>query len=194
MSQRSKRFYADVFFIALAVTLGTGVSAYYSSNIHERNVKLEFQKSPLLQAANANSAAIVALDTRGRISVWNDGATRLFGWSESEMVGRDISRLADTDASLMHAQAFHASMEGDCPKAKEVTCIARRKDGTSIDIHMMVMTAPPQGAVAIIIDESKITRTTLASTPRSARSGARLGLMPVGDAPEPPAPIQLLPQ
>lgn len=109
------------------------------------------------------------------------------------MLGRDISRLADTDASHMHAQAFNVSMEGNSPKAKEVNCVARRKDGTSIDIHMMVMTAPPQGAVAIIIDESKITRTTMAST-RSARSGAQLGLMPAGDAPEPPAPIQLLPQ
>lgn len=192
MTPRSKRFYADVFFVTLALLLGTGASAYFSSNIHERNAKLEFQKAPLLQVANANSAAIVALDTRGRISVWNDGATRLFGWTEAEMLGRDIARLADSDASLLHSQAFHASMQGDAPRAKEVTCIARRKDGTSIEIHMMVMTAPPQGAVAIIVDETKLTRTTLAS--RSTKSRTGLGEMPAGDAPEPPAPIQLLPQ
>lgn len=189
MSLISKRFYADVFFVTLAVLLGTGASAYFSSSIHERNERREFQKSPLLQAANANSAALVALDAKGRISVWNDGATRLFGWAEHEMLGRDISRLADSDAVPMHAKAFQASMEGNSPTAKEVTCVARRKDGTNFEIHMMVMTAPPQGAVAIIVDESRITRTTLAS----ARS-VKLGAMPAGDAPEPPAPIQLLPQ
>ena len=194
MSLISKRFYADVFFITLAILLGTGASAYFSSSIHERNAKMEFQKAPLMQAANANSAAVVALDAHGKISVWNEGATRLFGWSESEMLGRDISRLADSGAIPMHAQAFQKSMEGGCPIAKEVTCVARRKDGTNFEINMMVMTAPPQGAVAIIVDESKITRTTLASA-RSVKLGsARLGALPVGDAPEPPAPIQLLPQ
>lgn len=194
MSLISKRFYADAFFIALAITLGTGVSAYFSSNIHERNAKMEFQKAPLMQAANANSAAVVALDARGKISVWNEGATRLFGWSESEMLGRDISRLADSGAIPMHAQAYQKSMEGGCPTAKEVTCVARRKDGTSFEINIMVMTAPPQGAVAIIVDDSKVTRTDMTTARVTRTNSARLGALPAGDAPEPPAPIQLLPQ
>jgi len=194
MSLLNKRFYADVFFVTLALLLGTGASAYFSSNIHERNAKLEFQKAPLMQAANANSAAVVALDTRGKISVWNEGATRLFGWSESEMLGRDISRLADSDAIPMHAQAFQKSMEDNRPMAKEVTCVARRKDGTHFEIHMMVMTAPPQGAVAIIVDDSKVTRTNMTTARVTRTTSARLGAMPIGDAPEPPAPIQLFPQ
>ena len=110
------------------------------------------------------------------------------------MLGRDISRLADSGAIPMHAQAFQKSMEGGCPIAKEVTCVARRKDGTNFEINMMVMTAPPQGAVAIIVDDSRVTRTDMTTARVTRTNSARMGAVPVGDAPEPPAPIQLLPQ
>jgi PAS domain S-box-containing protein len=37
--------------------------------------------------------AILALDQQGRITTWNEGARRLLGWSEAEMVGQPVHRL-----------------------------------------------------------------------------------------------------
>jgi PAS domain S-box-containing protein len=37
--------------------------------------------------------AVVGIDTRGEVIYWNDGATRLFGWSEAEMLGSSLHRI-----------------------------------------------------------------------------------------------------
>ena len=44
----------------------------------------------LLEAllACATDYAILALDLDGRVTLWNEGARRIMGWSEAEMLGR----------------------------------------------------------------------------------------------------------
>ncbi|MGH8125438.1 MAG: ATP-binding protein [Rhodanobacteraceae bacterium] len=37
--------------------------------------------------------AIMMLDTQGKVTVWNSGAEKLFGWSAQEMIGNDIHRI-----------------------------------------------------------------------------------------------------
>jgi PAS domain S-box-containing protein len=37
--------------------------------------------------------AIIAIDPRGLITRWNEGAARIFGWSEAEMLGRTLERI-----------------------------------------------------------------------------------------------------
>lgn len=44
---------------------------------------------------NVQDYAIYMLDPEGRVSMWNDGARRLFGWDEEEMLGRHYERLFD---------------------------------------------------------------------------------------------------
>lgn len=44
---------------------------------------------------NVQDYAIYMLDPEGRVSMWNDGARRLFGWHEEEMLGRHYERLFD---------------------------------------------------------------------------------------------------
>ena len=41
----------------------------------------------------ATDYAIVALDLDGRVTGWNEGARRVLGWSEAEMLGESIDRL-----------------------------------------------------------------------------------------------------
>lgn len=158
---QSDKSRAGVLITLLAVIAGTGVLAAFSSSIYARNQKLEWQKAPFLEAANANAAAIIALDERGKIQIWNEGATRLFGWTESEMLGRGMERLADHREGSMHDDSFRESMKSSSPRMREVTCVAKKKDGESFEIHMIVMTSPPRGAVAVILDEDKVTRTVV---------------------------------
>ena len=41
--------------------------------------------------ASAIDYAIIRLDEKGKISGWNEGATAIFGWSQSEALGQDIN-------------------------------------------------------------------------------------------------------
>ena len=42
-----------------------------------------------LMVENVKDFAIFALDPRGRVSTWNAGAERVFGWAEADILGRD---------------------------------------------------------------------------------------------------------
>jgi two-component system sensor kinase FixL len=42
---------------------------------------------------NADGFALCMLDDEGRITIWNDGAERLFGWSEAEIIGQSFALL-----------------------------------------------------------------------------------------------------
>ena len=42
---------------------------------------------------SATDYAIVALDAQGRITRWNEGAHRILGWSETEMLGQQVDRI-----------------------------------------------------------------------------------------------------
>jgi PAS domain S-box-containing protein len=36
---------------------------------------------------SATDTAIITIDPNGRVTSWNDGAVRILGWSEAEMLG-----------------------------------------------------------------------------------------------------------
>jgi PAS domain S-box-containing protein len=45
----------------------------------------------------ATDTAVISTDERGRVTGWNTGATRILGWSESEMLGQSLSRIFPDD-------------------------------------------------------------------------------------------------
>ncbi|HIK11987.1 MAG TPA: PAS domain S-box protein [Oscillatoriaceae cyanobacterium M33_DOE_052] len=51
-----------------------------------------------LLLANLSEAAIMVLDIKGRIINWNQGATRLYGWSALEVLGQDAHTLLYTSS------------------------------------------------------------------------------------------------
>ena len=55
--------------------------------------------------ASAVDTAIVATDLEGRITGWNAGAARLFGWSEPEVVGQPMAILFTPDDRAAHLPA-----------------------------------------------------------------------------------------
>jgi PAS domain S-box-containing protein len=42
---------------------------------------------------SATDTAIVSTDSEGRVTSWNEGARRILGWSESEMLGETLERI-----------------------------------------------------------------------------------------------------
>jgi PAS domain S-box-containing protein len=45
----------------------------------------------------ATDTAIISTDEQGRVTGWNSGASRILGWSESEMLGQSLSRIFPDD-------------------------------------------------------------------------------------------------
>src|SRR5580704_2082781 len=57
----------------------------------------------------AAPVSIIALDERGRITIWNNAAERLFGWRASEVIGRPSPLIPDdrqTEYVALRARAL----------------------------------------------------------------------------------------
>ncbi|MHA6721333.1 PAS domain-containing sensor histidine kinase [Sphingomonas sp. RS6] len=81
--------------------------------------------------------AIYTLDPAGRVSFWNEGARRLKGWREDEVLGRDMSAFypaAAVAAGKPQADLAHALREG---KFEEEDWRVR-KDGTEFLAQVLI--------------------------------------------------------
>jgi len=68
---------------------------------------------------SAIETAIVTLDLDGRVTSWSEGAHRIFGWSQQEMLGHTAERLFPAEvggralASEMHDARLHGRGGGE---------------------------------------------------------------------------------
>ena len=99
--------------------------------------RLRFQAAIL---SNVRESIIVT-DRQGRILYWNDEATRIFGYSAEEMLGKTPLILYPDQSEEMFCSHLEASLRGQDQAAERR---GRRKDGT--DIWMDMRTTPMQDA------------------------------------------------
>lgn len=107
--------------------------------------------------------AIISADMDGKITSWNAGAVRMFGWSSTEAIGQthkllttaDTEDLDDRVAKRIRGGAFVPGLEARW----------RRKDGSVVDVELTVSPVYGQdgklaGASAIARDITEIKRLT----------------------------------
>jgi PAS domain S-box-containing protein len=106
---------------------------------------------------NASPLAIMAIDPGSKVTMWNPAAERIFGWTESEVLGQYIP-IVPPDKSAEHDELRVRAFSGDTFTGVEV--VRWRKDGTVIDVSLS--TAPVYGSdghiksiMAVVEDISK---------------------------------------
>jgi PAS domain S-box-containing protein len=89
----------------------------------------------------ASPLAIIELDTELKVRTWNLAATRMFGWTEREVLGRPYAIVPD-DRRAEYQSLFARSARGQPIAGFETQ--RQRKDGTLVDVVLSV--APLVGA------------------------------------------------
>ena len=89
---------------------------------------------------NTTVDGIIVIDAKGRIEEINRGAVRLFGYPESEVLGRNVSMLMPSPYHEEHDGYLHRYLSTGVARVigtgREVT--ARRKNGTTFPVHLSV--------------------------------------------------------
>ena len=61
---------------------------------------------------SAVDTAIISVDRLGRVTSWNAGATRILGWSETEMVGETLACVFPAGSDLLEREIADAIAHG----------------------------------------------------------------------------------
>jgi PAS domain S-box-containing protein len=128
--------------------------------IYHDITELQRQKQYYEALLDVSPAAIVAIDPRDRVTLWNPAAERLFGFTAEEAVGRNIDDLVANDQQIRgEAQTLNRQAEGGPVRG---TTRRTRKDGSLVDVE--VLGAPINvggervGRYAIYLDTSELQR------------------------------------
>ena len=104
--------------------------------------------------------AFIAVDTHGRVTDWNAQATRTFGWSEQEALGRDLAELLIPQEQRARHRAGFARFAGSGTGqllGNPTEMQALHRDGRLVPVELAVAALPtPQGfgATAFLRDIS----------------------------------------
>jgi PAS domain S-box-containing protein len=119
---------------------------------------------PDLEFANrlvaSMSEALVYADAEGVIRLWNRGATRIFGFSDMEALGRSLDIIIPEGLQSRHWQGYRATMRSGQSRYSDgqlLSVPAMRKDGTRISVEFTIVpftdaTGRITGIAAIIRD------------------------------------------
>lgn len=86
---------------------------------------------------------IIVINSRGLITEFSPAAEETFGYTKSEIMGLNISKLMPTPFSEHHDQYIKNNLQGGLPKVvgKQVEVSAKRKDGSIFPMEIAVNSA-----------------------------------------------------
>jgi PAS domain S-box-containing protein len=113
------------------------------------------------QLVTAIGDAIIISDAHGSITLWNPAAERMFGFTESEAMGKSLDLIIPQRLRERHWDGYHKTMAtGQTRYGNDVLRVpAVHKDGRALSIAFTVaLLHSPQheltGIVAVIRDET----------------------------------------
>ena len=122
-------------------------------DITERR-RAELDARRLAAIVASSDDAILAKDLNGVIVTWNEGAERLFGYTQDEVVGKPITILIPADRQSEEPTILARIRSGE--RIEHYETIRRRKDGSLVEISLTV--SPIKSLDGRIVGASKIAR------------------------------------
>jgi PAS domain S-box-containing protein len=111
------------------------------------------------QIINGAAEAIIYADREGKMQLWNDGATRIFGYSAAEALGQSLDLIVPERQRVPHWEGYKKVMQtGVSRYGTELLAVpAMRKDGTRISLEFSIVlvrdeAGAPNGVAAIMRD------------------------------------------
>ncbi|PTQ93561.1 PAS domain S-box-containing protein [Mucilaginibacter yixingensis] len=128
----------------------------------------DLERKQLIQSAIIDSSddAIISKSTKGIITSWNQGATRIFGYTEDEVVGKSITILIPEERLDEENHIIGKILKGE--RVDHFETIRLTKDGQELNVSLTI--SPLKNEQGEIIGASKIAR----DITRQIKSAAQL--------------------
>ena len=114
----------------------------------------ELECAKLAAIVQSSGDAVIGKTLKGIITSWNQGAEKLFGYTEEEMLGQPITRLIPADRIDEEPEILNRLRRGEKVEHFETKRIA--KDGRTLDLSLTI--SPIKDSNGNIIGASKIAR------------------------------------
>ena len=111
-------------------------------------------RARLAAIVESSEDAIVSKDLNGRITSWNQGAARLFGYSADEVLGRPISMLIPADRLDEETRILEQIRRGERVEQFESIRLAKNRR----KVHVSLTISPILDAEGRVVGASKIAR------------------------------------
>ena len=127
--------------VSIVVTVLIYLSKLRSKKRLEKQKELTQQKERMLGTlANTIIDAVITIDQKGIIQSFNPGAEKIFGYSPSEVISRNVKVLMDGEHQEKHDEYLKRYLETQVPRiigiGREV--IGLKKDGTHFDLELSI--------------------------------------------------------
>jgi PAS domain S-box-containing protein len=116
--------------------------------------RADMESARLAAIVASSDDAIISKSLDGRISSWNTGATRIFGYEASEMIGQPITRIIPPELLEEEKGILAQLKRGEHVDHYETVRVA--KDGRRIDVSLTV--SPLRDRLGRIVGASKVGR------------------------------------
>src|SRR5690606_30698985 len=108
----------------------------------------------LAAIVSSSTDAIVSKDLEGRITSWNAGAERIFGYSAVEAVGQLVTIVLPPDKVEEEFEQLERTARGE--RIEHFETVRRRKDGSLVEVSLNV--SPIRDGVGRIVGASWVSR------------------------------------
>lgn len=114
---------------------------HLEQKVADRTAALQRESDRTTAILETASDAFIAMNAEGRVTAWNAAATRMFGWTTEEAVGRTVAELIIPPTQReLHRQGvarFLATGEGPI-LGKLIEITGHRKDGSEVPLELTV--------------------------------------------------------
>ncbi|MGH2633737.1 MAG: PAS domain S-box protein, partial [Tepidiformaceae bacterium] len=114
---------------------GTPVAVQGIARDITARVREQEQHALLAAIIDSSDSAVISYDLEGRITSWNPGATRLYGWSADEMLGQTADAMVPPGQEASHADLNLAAYEA---RPATVETVRRDRWGRLRDVRIAV--------------------------------------------------------